>query len=427
MGSRGLEQFKQERDELRFLAEGAAMSPTPEGQLTADLVKAIVERYDAVIACADEGRPFIANYYSNAPEIFVAMGLPWYILMQTTFLPTTEPHLLDDIDAAQQMGLGIDMCTLIRLGIYYVEAERVPPPTAFVGLLSPCDGATMLHQAVSHNSEWRNVPIFSSDPPYLEGERSIDFFAGEIRRMAAFLEEHTGRRLDMTRLRDVIEESNAQYSLWAEYNELRRAGPAPHNAAKGAQAWNICQNFMVGDPRGTEWLRRLVEVAETRVREGRGDVADERIRLFWFDLWAVWFGEVSRWLREEWKACLVMDMTGYCPYTPIDTSSEESMFRGLAKRYLYDVPMVRQAGGTVENFVNDIVRVVRDYSIDCVVWPGHMGHKDAAATVGILREVCRDLGVPLLHLGLDLFDRRYTSMDEVKGRISQFFSAMGLG
>jgi benzoyl-CoA reductase subunit B len=427
MGSKGLERFKQERDELHFLAEAATANPTPEGQLTADLVKAIVEQYEAVIGCAEEGQPFIANYYSNAPEVFVAMGLPWYLLMQTTFLPTSGPHLLDDIDAAQDIGLGIDMCTLIRLGIYYVEAARVPPPTAFVGLLSPCDGATMLHQAVAHNREWRDVPIFSSDPPYTEGERSIDFFAGELRRMVAFLEKHTGHILDTSRLREVIEESNAQYSLWAEYNELRRAVPAPHSAAKGVQAWNVCQNFMVGDPRGTDWLRRLVEITEGRVRDGKGDVPDERIRLFWFDVWAVWFGEVANWLKDEWKACLVMDMTSYCPYTLIDTSSEESMFKGLAKRYLYDVPMVRQAGGTVDNFVNDVVRVVKDYRIDCVVWPGHMGHKEAAASVGMLRQVCRDLGVPFLNLGLDLFDKRYTTMDEVKDRISQFFTTIGLG
>jgi hypothetical protein len=44
-----------------------------------------------------------------------------------------------------------------------------------------------------------------------------------------------------------------------------------------------------------------------------------------------------------------------------------------------------------------------------------------------MREVCRDLGVPFLALGLDLFDKRYTTIDELKDRFSQFFTAMGLG
>ena len=122
-----------------------------------------------------------------------------------------------------------------------------------------------------------------------------------------------------------------------------------------------------------------------------------------------------------------MDMTGYAPYTLIDTSSEESMFKGLAKRNLCDVPMVRQVRGTADKLTEDIVRVVKDYRIDCVVWPAHMGHKDGAASVGIMREVCRGLGVPFLDLGLDLFDKRYTTTDEVKDKFTQFFSAMNLG
>ena len=88
--------------------------------------------------------------------------------------------------------------------------------------------------------------------------------------------------------------------------------------------------------------------------------------------------------------------------------------------------MVRQVRGTTDNIINDLIRVVKDYKIDCVVWPAHMGHKDGAASIGIMREVCRDLGVPFLALWLDLFDKRYTTIDELKDRFSQFFTAMGL-
>jgi hypothetical protein len=88
--------------------------------------------------------------------------------------------------------------------------------------------------------------------------------------------------------------------------------------------------------------------------------------------------------------------------------------------------MIRQARGTAENFSNDIRRIVKDYKIDCVIWPGHMGHKDGSATIAIMRETCGELGVPFLHIGLDLFDKRYTSIDEVKEKVSEFFRGMGL-
>jgi len=102
-------------------------------------------------------------------------------------------------------------------------------------------------------------------------------------------------------------------------------------------------------------------------------------------------------------------------------------FQSVALDQSLDAPMIRQARGTADNFSNDIRRTVKDYKIDCVIWPGHMGHKDGSAASGIMRQTCRELGVPFLQIGLDLFDPRYTSVDEVKDKVSEFFSAMGLG
>ena len=34
--------------------------------------------------------------------------------------------------------------------------------------------------------------------------------------------------------------------------------------------------------------------------------------------------------------------------------------------------------------------------IDCVVWPGHIGHKDGAASISLTRETCRDFAAPCI-------------------------------
>jgi hypothetical protein len=43
-----------------------------------------------------------------------------------------------------------------------------------------------------------------------------------------------------------------------------------------------------------------------------------------------------------------------------------------------------------------------------------------------MRDVCRDLGVPLIHIGLDVADRRYSTVDEIKDKLLRFFTTMGL-
>jgi hypothetical protein len=102
------------------------------------------------------------------------------------------------------------------------------------------------------------------------------------------------------------------------------------------------------------------------------------------------------------------------------------MLIGLARRNMAEVPMIRQARGTVDVMLEDITRITQDYSCDCVIFPGHVGHKDQSASIGFLREVCRDLKIPLLMLTVDNFDPRYTPMDVVQHQISEFFDARGL-
>src|SRR4030042_3410196 len=151
MDMRGLEEVKQDRDALQLAVQLTGLDQSPERQLTTALLQAIQESYDRIITCAEEGKPFIATSYGNAPELFVALDLSWYPLMLMPYLPMWQPHILQRIDEAVNVGLGTDMCTLIRLGINSVQAGRTLLPTAFIGMLTPCAGATMLHQAIARD------------------------------------------------------------------------------------------------------------------------------------------------------------------------------------------------------------------------------------------------------------------------------------
>ena len=421
---RTIEEIHQYEAILKLLQD----NPDEMSHLHIPLVQDRLETARRTLECVEQDKPFIATWYTNAPEICTAMNLHWYCQVAGAFVSAMEsPHTMEDLEGIDRLSVPADCCTLLRLGLYYVDAGLLPIPTAVVALLEPCDGVTSLHEAIRNHRDWRDIPMFAPDPPYLGGENSIDYFANELREMVVFLEEHTGRRLEMDRLREVVEESNRQYELWLEYSDLRRSTPCPHGLILAMSPFAVAQNNLCGTPQGTAWFRDLVADAERRVRENKPEVAHQKIRLLWYDIHPVWFAELTPWLEEEWGANVIQSMLTHCPYTLIDTSSEETIWKGLAKRNLLDTPMIRQAQGTVENFVSDIERIVKDFSIDCVIWPGHMGHKDSAASVSVMRDACREIGVPFLHLGVDQFDRRYTPVDEVKNRISQFFTTMGLG
>jgi len=421
-----IDRMKEEISLLQTGIERLKESTTDSARFNKTVLEALIEYNEKILKAKNEGSPFIASYYAYAPEIYTAMDLPWY----SVAAPITTPSIMMEQQAreCENLDLPADLCTAIRLSIYYIENDMCLPPTASIAMITPCDGMQIMNQILAAKDGWQDVPMFAPDPPYMEDDRTLDYYAREFREMVKFLEWHTGRRLEMDRLKEIVEESNKQYQLWAEYNELRRAVPSPHGWKMGNQIWTMIQMLWPGDPRCTAWMQDLMASTEQLVSERKGAVPEEKIRLFWYDIRPLYLHEFASWLEKEWGAVMVMDMFTYNPYTLVDTSTEQSLFRGLAKRGLCDVPMVRQERGqAASHFASDITRIVKDYKIDCVVWPAHMGHKAMAGTVGIGREICRDLGVPLLYLGVDLFDRHYTSIDEIKDKMSRFFTAMGLG
>lgn len=427
---KGLERFYKGCEQWRTTIDFLKQQPADKlNHLLIGILSLFLEKDEKTIDCALNNKPFLSSWYASAPEIYAAMDIHYL-----NPLDNMMQHLYDkdsrELEEYDRMAIPEDICTLIRVCSYAVAAGAVPTPTAVIAMMQPCDGMRAVHESYRNNEQWGNVPFFALDSAYsFEGTtgKKFEYFAGELKRMISFLEELTGRKMDFNKLREVIEETNRQFELWQEYNELRRAVPCPGPSFEGTSAFFcLTQAIQSGDPRATELLRMLVADTEKRVKGKKGFVANERIRILWADIAPNWAGELSAWLAEEWGANIVMDWQSYDPYTMIDTSTEKSMLRGLAKRALTETMMIRQSG-PVEVILDDVTRVIRDYKIDCVIFPGHMGHKDQSGYLGFLRELCRDLRVPLLCFSSNLFDLRYMPMDKIKDNISEFFNVHGLG
>ncbi len=407
--------------------EALKQDPGEMGHIYSPLINTQLKGLKRTVECVEKGLPFFASQYTNPVEILNAMDIHWYFFVeQLNSGNMGNPHLMEDIEAADQMAVPTDCCTYLRVPLYYQVAGLLPIPTAYLALSEPCDAVTGLLAPFINHPDWRNVPVFVPDPPYHDDDRSIDYYAGELRRMIEFITEHTGKTLDMDRLKESVEETNKGYALWMEYNEIRRSTPTPHDYILPMSCYYQVNSIDGGDPDITQWYKNMVADAEMRVRENRPVIPNQKIRLFWYDIQPLYASEIFPWLQEEFGAVIAMDMVSYCPYELIDTSTEDSLFRGLARRSFHG-PMIHQARGLADNVIFDVTRIIKDYNVDCVIYPGHMGHKDMAAVSGLMREVCRDFDVAFLSIGLDVVDRRYTTIDEIKDKISQFFNAMGLG
>ena len=423
----GLKRFYKYRDQWREVLDKLADAPAEEqNPIMMGIIHLLIAQDETIIDCVENDKIFLSSWYANAPEIYSAMDIPHVSPVDNILQHLYDNHL-QDLEDCDRMGIPEDICTLLRLSAYSVKAGIIPTPSAIIGLMQPCDGMSALHESYHNSEEWGDVPFFGLDGVHGSTDDDFTYFAGELRRMISFLEELSGRNMDFEKLRNVIEETNRQYEQWSEYNELRRAIPCPAPAFQSAMVFfTLTGNIRSGQPEATELMRMLVAHTETLVKEKKGFVANEKIRIFWADNGCVWGEEIATWLAEEWNANIIMDWQSYDPFTAIDTSSEESMLKGLARRHLTEVMMLRQ-GLPVEVILEDMTRIIRDYGIDCVIYPGHMGHKDQAGYIGFMRDLCRDMEVPFMSFTSSMFDPRYTSMDKIKKQISEFFTVNELG
>ncbi|MCX6162725.1 MAG: 2-hydroxyacyl-CoA dehydratase family protein [Ignavibacteriae bacterium] len=384
---------------------------------------------ETCIEKAKNGEKFGLTNEDTMTEVHCALGLPYWSIPVFGGIMTAMPQAFDLIDKSKEMGIGSMGCTGVKMGMYMLEAGMIPKPTMLVIGNTPCDIVSSMSELINNYKPWADVPKFFMSAPHDKSEESMVYFGKQIREAAAFLEEISGIKLDMDKLRQISEEANKQCQLMLELQVLKSAVPTPIDWTWGRTATRISRwGPRIGDPIITDWLERLVSATEKRVKEKKGiDGITEKIRFMWYDMIPTMGDKLFTRLAKELGAVEMSDYYNWGgPWTPIDTSSEEAMFTSFAKRYLNDVPMAKHAMGTLQTFTDDIFRIYKELKCDAVVMGLNIGHKEQNAMHGAVQDIVRERGIPIIQIGCDLWDERYMSADQVFDKIKTFFEVSGL-
>ena len=357
------------------------------------------------------------------PEILFGMGLnPWLVellgiigpLMERTF---AEPY----IDVAENEGIPPDVCSLPKSTMGLVLEGQMPEPIAMVASNMPCDGGMSSYTVIEREIK---VPTFRLDIPHnFNNERAIEYFVGELKRLITWLEEHTSGRMDWDRMREVCEERNRATEYELELWDMIRAKPAPMAAEPIYISHLMYMIARPGQEIGTRHFQRLVEFAKKIYENGHGAIPHECYRTVVWNPPTLCFPELLIWAEQAYGVALIMDMLTYNRHPFIDTSTPETMLRGLA-RIIMEGPMARHTRGPAENFFSDLFHLYEHFSLDMIWMAGHIGCKNTQALMGMFREKCRERDIPLLVIDYDLSDTRIVSPDGIRKQVEQFMETV---
>ncbi|MDP6560081.1 MAG: 2-hydroxyacyl-CoA dehydratase family protein [Candidatus Binatia bacterium] len=248
--------------------------------------------YGAMFTAHAEGKKLAWMGASLPPELIrlfdvvPVAGEPY--AATCNFRPDLTTQFMQAVDKA---GFARDLCCYTRTFLGSILEKTGP----FGELPEPDFILSIKWDCTTHIQWWSNAhrltgkPVFIIEAPFAEEikERHLNYFVIQLKRLIAYLEEVTGKKLDEDGLvRNVILGQQAA-DLWDEILEITQAVPNPLNF-KSLLTLMVPAILMRGTPQAVDYYRRLRDELAERVKNGISGIPKEKKRIIWINL-PLWY------------------------------------------------------------------------------------------------------------------------------------------
>lgn len=394
-----------------------------------ELQKVVADYYLRCMSAKSEGRPVgWMPPMNGAIELFYAMDL------QPVFPENWSPVCAafgltpQNFTVSEDMGYSRDLCGYLRNIIGYVHGLMNEKDSPFGGLpepdmiLSPGGGCVPVMK-IFHALERRfpESKVFYADLPQVAVEDikdyHIDYAMSESQRLADFLTETTGRRLDEDRLKEVVGLSDRACELWDEIMSFRRYRPVPFSAAEMGIMFVMVT--LQGTQIAVDYLTRVRDEIRQKAETGTGVIENEKIRLFWDNI-PLWYNMGLFNYFEKFGGVVVAETYSAAWSIRLDTQNPK---KALALKSLMSYPLVSCV--SIHKRKEMVLKACRDYAIDGVIF--HRNKSCLPITLGqmeIKQALERELGIPSVIIDADHMDERNFSLAQFQTRVDAFMEML---
>ncbi len=393
----------------------------------------LIDYFKRLYSAKKNANPVVMTNFCFPPELVYAME--FYPMCQEigSIMLSIANAGLNYIDVAEEGGIDKFQCNAQKVWIGASMLGEAPYPDYIIYASQPCDSTNIQYQVFKRI--YNQAPEFTIDIPYWHYDpankyydsRTAPYVAAQLKNLVKWLEDKSGRKLNQDRFLRIIDNSNQMRELMLDTMELMRAKPSPLQSMAALN--NYALLLMSGGLAAPiEYVRFIRDVAKRRVKEKRGALdargKEEKIRVLWIYLPIFFEPLLFDWMERRFGAVVVMDMAGYAMSKLINTKTEDTIYEGLASQML-DAPMGRQSRGPAEYYIDDMLRIARDYRADCAIYGGHLGCKHSQAIATLIKEVLeKELGIPCLIFEVDCVDSRPITTPEIKRKIKLFLQTL---
>ncbi len=328
---------------------------------------------------------------------------------------------MDLIPAANARGYSPDICSYLTSDVgSYLKGqtpltrafgmESVPRPDILVYNTNQC--RDVQDWFAFYRREW-GVPLVGIDTQRGLGELTrehLDGLVAQHKALIPILEEVSGRKFDLDRLKEVMASSYRCTLGWKKVLRLAAHRPSPLTFFDATIHMGPAV-VLRGLPQAEEYYAELILELEGRIAQGVAAVDDERFRFYWEGM-PIW-GKLRDHAEQfaAMRGCVVAST--YCNSWIFEPLADEDPFEGMARAYT-EIFIVRS-----EDYKEDYMqRMIEDYAIDGIIYhDAKTCPNNSNCRYGMPQRLSEATGVPYVTINGDLNDLRLYSEEQSRTQL----------
>lgn len=388
--------------------------------------KLMADHFYELDRAAKDGHPKVAWCTSVGPaELLRAMGFLVYFPENHGAMLGATRMASETIPAANAIGYSPDICSYLTSDIGAFLQKRTPLADAYEGITTIPKPDVLVYNTNQcrevldwfawYGDHWSR-PVLGIECYRGVGEVTdvhAAGIAGQIEALVPPLEEISGQKLDMDRLREAVRLSRQCSDLWKEVLETAVAKPSPLTFFDSTIHMAPAV-VMRGTQTAIDYYHELLPELKTRINEGVAAVEGERHRLYWegMPIWGRLRDLATQFL--ELRACVVASTyANSWIFTDLDP---DDPFRSMARAYTK--LFIVRSDPYKEKYIQEMIDL---FGVDGIVFhEAKTCPSNTNCRYAMPQRIHERLGIPSITIAGDLNDLRCYSDEQARTQIEAF-------
>ena len=306
---------------------------------------------------------------------------------------------------AEEEGIPTSLCSYHKIFIGAARTGLMPRPRFILNTSLACDANTLTFRYLA---DVFDVPHFSIDVPYEQSDRAVDYVAGQLREMTAFLKQHTGQILDENRLSQTVARSRRTLDLYDQALTLRR-GRELRSDLTTELLRTVTLHFLLGSAESEAAMAQMV-------REARTAPPAAGVQLLWIHTTPYWVPPLRELFDRKPSVQIAASDMSYEGLVDFDPARP---YEAMARRLVWS-----SFNGPARRRISRAMEVARQVGADGAVWFCHWGCKHTLGGAHLGKRIFEEAGLPTLLLDGDSCDRAFGGEGQAATRTEAFLELL---